>query len=178
MSDQDTPPPSDDNQPGEDAPPPADPAPPAQDSAPAEAAPAQDSPPPAEAAPASEAPPSGGVALGQGSLAENDEKTMGMLAHILGAVTCILGPLIIWLIKREESPFVNDQGKEALNFQITVLIGYVAAGIVAVIPAVGCVSALLYPAIGIASLVLGILGGLEANKGKAYRYPFALRLIS
>ncbi|MEM7601155.1 MAG: DUF4870 domain-containing protein [Verrucomicrobiota bacterium] len=80
--------------------------------------------------------------------------------------------------KKDESPFVDDQGKEALNFQITILIGYVAAAIVTMIPVIGCIGALLYPVFGIVSLIFGILGGIEANKGVAYRYPFALRLIS
>ena len=70
-------------------------------------------------------PPVGTIGLGQGKLSQSDERTMGMLAHILGGVTNFLGPLIIWLIKKDESPFVNDQGKEALNFQITIAIGYV-----------------------------------------------------
>lgn len=122
--------------------------------------------------------PSGTVGLGQGKLPEADEKMMSMLAHILGAVTSFLGPLVIWLIKKDESPFVNDQGKEALNFQITIVIGYVVAMILSFIPFVGCVTMLLVPALGITSLVFGILGGLDANKGNAYRYPFALRLIS
>jgi len=122
--------------------------------------------------------PSGKVGLGQGKLPEADEKMMGMLAHILGAVTSFLGPLVIWLIKKDESPFVNDQGKEALNFQITIVIGYVVAMILSFIPFVGCVTMILFPALGITSLVFGILGGLDANKGNAYRYPFALRLIS
>ncbi|MCG8602719.1 MAG: DUF4870 domain-containing protein [Verrucomicrobiales bacterium] len=167
MSDQDTPPPMDpnqgDNNPIEDA----------VDSASEAVDNAVDSVKEAAAAPSA-----AGIGLGQGKLGESDEKMMGMLAHILGAVTCIVGPLIIWLIKREESPFVNDQGKEALNFQITILIGYVVAAIVAMIPVVQCITVILYPAIGLASLILGILGGLEANKGKAYRYPFALRLVS
>jgi uncharacterized Tic20 family protein len=124
------------------------------------------------------APSAAGVALGQGKLGESDEKTMGMLSHILGAVTSFVGPLIIWMIKKDESPFVNDQGKEALNFQITVVIGYVVAMILSFVPLVGCVTVILFPALGIASLVFGILGGLDANKGKPYRYPFALRLIS
>jgi len=124
------------------------------------------------------APPVGNVALGQGKLQEADEKVMGMLAHILGAVTSFLGPLIIWLIKKDESPFVNDQGKEALNFQITIIIGYVVAGILSMVPVLGCLSIILIPAVGVTSLIFGILGGLEANKGVVYRYPFALRLIS
>jgi len=121
------------------------------------------------------APSTAGISLGQGKLPENDEKTMSMLAHILGGVTCIVGPLLIWLLKKDDSPFVNDQGKEALNFQITVLIAYVVSGIIA---AVTCIGGILYLAVAVASLVLGIRGGLEANKGKPYRYPFALRLIS
>lgn len=121
--------------------------------------------------------PTGGITLGQGKLAENDEKTMSMLAHILGGVTSVVGPLLIWILKKEESPFVDDQGKEATNFQITMLIGYVAATILGVFTG-GCLSVILYPAVGIVSLIFAILGGLEANKGVAYRYPFALRLIS
>lgn len=149
--------------------------------------PEQDAPPPVESGGSegsvmdslpTEAPSTAGIGLGQGKLAENDEKTMGLLSHILGAVTTFVGPLIIWLIKKDESPFVDDQGKEALNFQITILIGYVAAAIVTMIPVIGCIGALLYPVFGIVSLIFGILGGIEANKGVAYRYPFALRLIS
>lgn len=146
--------------------------------------PGNDAPPPMESGSGAlgglptEAPSTAGVGLGQGKLGESDEKTMGMLAHILGGVTNFLGPLIIWLIKREESPFVNDQGKEALNFQITVAIGYVVLAVLSMIPVVGCFTSILMMLVWVAGLVFGILGGLEANKGKAYRYPFALRLIS
>lgn len=157
MSDQDAPPPMDDNSPEQDAPPPM------------ESAPSADPSP---------APAVGAVALGQGKLPESDEKTMGLLAHLLGAVACVFGPLIIWLIKKDESPFVDDQGKEALNFQITVLIGYVSGAIISLIPFIGCIGALLVPAVWVGSVIFSILGCVEANKGLAYRYPFALRLIS
>lgn len=156
----------DDNASPEDAPPPM------------ESESSQASQPPLSESIPTAAPSTAGVGLGQGKLSENDEKTMSLLSHILGAVTTFVGPLIIWLIKKEESPFVDDQGKEALNFQITVVIGYVAASIIAMIPVIGCVAALCFPAIGIASLIFGILGGIEANKGIPYRYPFALRLVS
>ncbi len=184
MSDQDTPPPKDDEPPKvEDSPSPGSPSDvPADSSSEPAPEPGDESPPQLEEgspdAADSEAPVASSNVLGKGKMSENDEKTMGMLAHILGGVTCFLGPLIIWLIKKDESPFVDDQGKEALNFQISVLIAYVAAGIIGVIPVVGCLSALLIPAIGIAALIFAILGGLEANKGIIYRYPFALRLIS
>ncbi|MEM9015480.1 MAG: DUF4870 domain-containing protein, partial [Verrucomicrobiota bacterium] len=59
-----------------------------------------------------------------------------------------------------------------------VLIGYLVTAILAMVPFVGCVASILYFGIAVASLVFSILGGIEANKGTAYRYPFALRLIS
>lgn len=124
------------------------------------------------------APSTAGVGVGQGKLSEADDKMMGMLAHVLAIVAGFVGPLVIWLIKREESPFVNDQGKEALNFQITVTIGYVVMLVLSFIPVVGCFTSIVMVLIGIASIVFSIIGGLAANKGTAYRYPFALRLIS
>lgn len=151
----------------------------------------EDAPPPIEGAESSdkgtgsvadsiplEAPSTAGIGLSQGTLGESDERTMSLLAHILGGVTSVVGPLIIWMLKKDESPFVDDQGKEATNFQITVLIGYIVTGIVSMIPMVGCLAVLLFPAISVASLIFAILGGIESNKGTVYRYPFALRLIS
>lgn len=98
---------------------------------------------------------------------------MALLAHILGIVLYFIGPLIIWLIKKDQSPFVDDQGKEALNFQITIAIAWVAVGILAPIG----IGFLLAPVVGIANLVLCIMGGIAANNGQNYRYPFALRLV-
>lgn len=169
MSDQDTPPPFDENSPAQDAPPPiADTPPPA--------GPAPDSPS-ATVAGLMEAPSTAGIALGMGKMQESDEKTMAMLAHLLGGITCLLGPLIIWLIKKDESVFVNDQGKEAVNFQLSILLGYVVAGILSFVPVINCFTWLLFPVFGIAGLIFGILGCLEANKGVVYRYPYALRFI-
>lgn len=113
------------------------------------------------------------VALGQGKLAEKDEKLFGGLAHFLGTVSSFIGPLVIWLIKKDESPFVDDQGKESLNFQITLFIGYVISGVLSL----ACIGYLLMPALMVVNLVFCILAGIAANDGKTYRYPFALRLI-
>ena len=164
MSDQDPPPPMNDNSPEQGAPPPV-PSTPASNPFP------------------TPAPPVGSVAVGQGKVSESDEKMIGMLSHLLGAFTGFVGPLIIWMIKKEESPFVNDQSKEALNFQITVAIGYVVTGVlhllsILIFAPVACVTTLLFMALGIASLAFSILGCLDANKGKVYRYPFAIRLIT
>lgn len=100
---------------------------------------------------------------------------MALLCHLVGGLIGFLVPLIIWLIKKDTMPFVDDQGKEALNFQITVLLGYVACTVIGFVTC-GVGSLLVLP-IWVASLVLGIMGGLKANEGIAYRYPFAVRLI-
>lgn len=108
-----------------------------------------------------------------------DEKTWGMLAHLstlVGLIVpfgTILGPLVVWLIKKDTMPFVADQGKEALNFNITVIIAMIIGGILTLV----LIGVLVMIAVGLAWLVLTILAALAANKGEAYRYPFTLRLI-
>ncbi|MCF6314644.1 MAG: DUF4870 domain-containing protein [Verrucomicrobiales bacterium] len=115
--------------------------------------------------------------LGKGKLSVKEDKTFGMLSHLLGAFTAFVGPLIIWMIKKEDSPFVEDQGKEALNFQITITIAYVVATILGMIPFVACLTFMLYPAIWVVGVVFAIMGCLKANEGELYRYPYTLRLI-
>lgn len=104
-----------------------------------------------------------------------DDKNMGMLAHLLGAFTGFLGPLIIWLVKKEDSAFVEQEGKESLNFQITILIIYVALVPISIIT---CgFGGILYLPLFVLVVVFSILGAMKAKEGIAYRYPFALRLI-
>jgi len=104
-----------------------------------------------------------------------ENRTMAMLAHLLGIVTGFVGALVIWLINKDkpDNSFVTDQAKEALNFQITLAIVYVAGIVLSVI----LIGIFINMAAWIASLVLSIIGGMKANEGVAYRYPFALRLI-
>ena len=71
-------------------------------------------------------------------------------------------------------PFVDDQGKEALNFQITVSIAVIVCAVLIAV----LIGLLLLPIVGIAALVLTIIAGLKANNGETYRYPMTLRLIS
>jgi len=98
-----------------------------------------------------------------------------MLAHLLGAFTGFIGPLLIWLLKKDSDPFVDDQGKEALNFQLTILIAMFASVVLAV---VSCGFLFFLPLVpAILNLIFCILGAVEANKGVAYRYPLALRMI-
>jgi uncharacterized protein len=102
-----------------------------------------------------------------------NDKTMGMLAHLLGIFLGPVGALIIWLTQKDTSPWAGDEAKEALNFQITMLIGWFVAGALAAI----LIGLLLLPVVGIVSLIFSIMGAMEANKGNHYKYPFALRLI-
>jgi len=116
------------------------------------------------------------VAMGQGAMSQKDEKTFAMLVHILGLIP-LLGPLVIWLLKRNESPFIDDQGKESVSFQFIVVIACVAMGILQAVPVVGCFAALLVPVIMVVNAIMCIMAGLKAGDGIAYRYPFALRIL-
>ena len=84
-------------------------------------------------------------------------------------------PLIIWLTNKDKADkaFLTDQSKEALNFQITIAIAYVVCMILAVV----IIGGLLAPIVWLVNIIFSILAGVAANKGEAYRYPFALRLI-
>lgn len=85
----------------------------------------------------------------------------------------LIGPLILWQVKREMDPFIDDQGKEALNFQITVAI----AAAICLLLMVVVIGFFLFGLLAIGALVLTIIAGVKANEGKAYRYPFTWRLI-
>ncbi|MBD8527000.1 DUF4870 domain-containing protein [Pseudoxanthomonas sp. CAU 1598] len=99
---------------------------------------------------------------------------LSALVGFLIPLGSIIAPLIMWQVKKAESPFIDEQGKEALNFQITVLI----AVIVCIILSFVLIGLLLLPIVGIGALVLTIIAGIKANEGVSYRYPMTLRLIS
>ena len=105
-----------------------------------------------------------------------DQRTMALVAHILGIFTWFIGPLIIWMINKDDSSksFVTDQAKEALNFQITLLFGYIIGMVLSII----LIGALLNLLLWIVCIIFSIIAGLAANKGEDYRYPFAIRLIN
>jgi uncharacterized Tic20 family protein len=93
----------------------------------------------------------------------------------------ILGPLLVWLIKKNELPAIDQHGKDALNFQITVGIASVALGIVGGLTlafCVGIVFLILAVLIGLAGLIFAILNGIKANNGEPYKYPYSLKLVS
>jgi len=108
-----------------------------------------------------------------------DEKMWGMLCHLSALAGFvipfgnIIAPLVIWILKKEEFPFVDDQGKEALNFQISLTI-YFIVGIILVFVAIGIV---ILPLLGLFSLIMIIVASIKANDGVKYRYPLTIRLV-
>jgi uncharacterized Tic20 family protein len=103
-----------------------------------------------------------------------DPKTMAMLAQLLGIFTGFLGPLIIYLINGEKDPFVRHHSAEALNFQITILIGYVISFVLMLV----LIGFLTFFVIWIASIVFMIQATIAANRGEWYRFPINIRLVS
>jgi uncharacterized Tic20 family protein len=85
----------------------------------------------------------------------------------------IIVPLIIWLIKKDEFPFVEEQGKESLNFQISMTIYGIIAGILCYV----FIGLILLPVLVIAHIALIIMAIVKTNKGENYRYPFTIRVI-
>lgn len=85
----------------------------------------------------------------------------------------LLGPLIIWQLKKETDPFIDAQGKEALNFQITVSLAMVASMFLMLL----VIGFALIGLVAVGALILTIIAGIKANEGVAYRYPFTWRLI-
>ena len=105
---------------------------------------------------------------------------LSALAGYVIPLGTILGPLIVWQMKRTEFSSVDYHGREALNFQISVLLYVLAAGALAFVGMFFCIGWLLVPvvcAIPVASLVLTIIAGIKAGDGVPYRYPFTLRLV-
>jgi uncharacterized Tic20 family protein len=97
-----------------------------------------------------------------------------LLGYILVPFANVLVPLVIWLIKKETMPFVADQAKESLNFQLTVTIALVI-GIVLVFVCVGWI--IVIPAVA-AGMIFAVIGAIKANDGVRYRYPVTLRIIN
>ena len=108
-----------------------------------------------------------------------EERNWAMACHLASLAGFImpfgniLGPLIIWLIKKEEFPLVDDQGKEAVNFQITIFL----AGLIGVLLLLVLIGFLVLPALAVYWLVFIVIAAMRANEGESYRYPYTLRLI-
>jgi uncharacterized protein len=112
-------------------------------------------------------------------LPSNDEKQWALFTHLSALIGLfvplgnVLGPLIFWQIKKNEMPFVDDQGKEALNFQITVAIATLVCFLLMFV----LIGFLLIFVVAIAWLVFTIIGAIRANNGEFYRYPMTWRIV-
>lgn len=123
--------------------------------------------------------------------ASAEERQWAMFAHLstllgglvtsgwAGSIGFFIGPLVIWMLKKDAMPFVDDQAKEALNFAITVSLACLVLLILTIMTlGIGVLlTGPLMAVIGIGALVLVIIAAIKANEGVAYRYPFALRLV-
>jgi uncharacterized protein len=103
----------------------------------------------------------------------------GLLTSAIGGWGFFIGPLVIWLMKKDTMPFVADQAKESLNFNITVSAIFLILLILSLVTlGIGFLITLpIMLIIGIAALVLIIIAAMKANQGIAYRYPFTVRLV-
>jgi len=109
-----------------------------------------------------------------------EARMWGMLCHLAGLaiflvppVGGILGPLIVWLLKKDQHPLIDTQGKEALNFQISVAI----YGIVCFFLVFVFIGILLLPALGVFTLIMVIIAAVKANEGESFRYPITIRFL-
>jgi hypothetical protein len=108
------------------------------------------------------------------SVVSQDEKTLGIVMHVLCLVGFpILGPLIVWLVKKDQSSYLDRQGRELLNFQLSYLFYAFLAFLLCFI----LIGVPLLFGIGVATIVLTIIGIVNASEGKVYRFPLTIRLL-
>jgi uncharacterized Tic20 family protein len=106
-------------------------------------------------------------------LRPSDERLWATLIHVGGIVIGFISPLLGYLLLKDRSAFVGENAKNALNFQITVLIGYIASGILMFV----LIGFITYPLVWVLSIVFSIMGALAANKGQVYKYPLTIAFI-
>lgn len=112
---------------------------------------------------------------------ESRERNWAMVAHLSGLALYtgipfgnVLGPLVVWLLKKDELPFVADQAKEALNFQLSLTV-YTLIAIVLMFFLIGLFA---FPVLLVAHVIFSIVAAVQAGAGKVYRYPLTLRFVS
>ena len=123
----------------------------------------------------------GQIGSAQGAAPSSDEKSLAVIAHVLGLFAAILGPLIIFLLKKDESPYVRRQAAEALNFGISMAIYMTVYAIVSfllIFVVIGFFMFFLIPVAVVGIAVLHIVAAMAANRGQDYKYPFTIRFVS
>jgi len=102
-----------------------------------------------------------------------DQKTMAVLAQLLGLLTGFIGPLIIYLLNGDKDTYVRHHAAEALNFQLTLLIGYVISFVLLFV----LIGIVLLPVLIVLGIVFPIIAAVAANRGDWYRYPISIRMV-
>ncbi len=126
------------------------------------------------------APPQAGMYAGTlGPMAPQEERTWGMIAHLAPFAGGLIGlpfvgALVVFLMYKDRSPFVRRHALESLNFQITLLIGWVVAGLLSLV----LIGLLMFPVLFVAEIVFAIMAAAASSRGEAYRYPLTLRLVT
>lgn len=114
--------------------------------------------------------------------ANRDARMWAMFCHLAGLamfipfppiIGNIIAPLIIWQIKKDDYPFVDEQGKEAFNFQLSILIYGIVAGLLCF----ACVGFILVPTVIVFDVIFLLIASINANEGNHYRYPLTIRFI-
>jgi uncharacterized Tic20 family protein len=104
---------------------------------------------------------------------DSEDRTWAMLCHLVGIIPGCIITLVLWTMKKDDSRYVDDQGKEALNFQLTLLAGDILSFITLWI----YIGVVLWIAVFAVRIAFSLLATMAANKGEMYRYPFAARLV-
>lgn len=153
---------------------PSDPSPgPAQDPAPGYGygPPPGWGPPPGPAGQWSQQPWSGPQGSGPQS---SDDATWAVLTHLSYFVVALIAPLVVYLVKKDTSPFVRQHAAEALNFHLTLLIAAVVSGILVIV----IIGLFLLFAVFVVGAVFAVIAAVAAGKGESYRYPMTIRFVS
>lgn len=103
----------------------------------------------------------------------DEERTLAMLIFLISFFTSVFGPLIIWLIKRKESAYIDHYGREYFNMTIS----YFIYTIISALSLFILIGFILLPAVGIAAIVFTIIGAVKAYGGEYYRIPFIIRFF-
>ena len=112
-------------------------------------------------------------------MADKEQRTWAMFCHLsalaglLFPFGSVIGPLIVWLVKKEEMPLVAEHGRKSLNFQLTMMIAYIVCFMLMFV----VVGVILLPLVALFSLIMVVVSAIKANDGKEVKYPMAIEFI-
>ncbi len=112
-------------------------------------------------------------------VADKDQRTWAMFCHLsalaglLFPFGSVIGPLIVWLVKKEEMPLVAEHGRKSLNFQLTMMIAYIVCFMLMFV----VIGVILLPLVALFSLIMVVVSAIKANDGKEVKYPMAIEFI-